>query len=115
MTLTVLLMFRYISYKSFIVYFSLYSTIHSLSCIILCIVTFFCFLFAENGLSIDGKNQGLKKEDNTNTRVTNAKGEREDNRSSDTLRANIPHKAHIENDGQVFRVGEFICNTLETQ
>ena len=44
MTLTLLLMLRYISYKSFIIYFSLYSSVHRISCRILCIVTFFVFL-----------------------------------------------------------------------
>lgn len=45
-------------------------------------------------LNIDGKKQQLKKEENNNTGVTNAKLEREENLSFDTLRANILHKTH---------------------
>ena len=41
--------------------------------------------------------------------------EREENRYSDTFRANISYETHIEIDGQVFRVGEFTCNALATQ
>jgi len=43
MTLTILLMLRYILYKYFIVYFSLYSSVHRISCLIIYIVTFFVF------------------------------------------------------------------------
>ena len=41
--------------------------------------------------------------------------EREENWSSGIRRANILHKIHIKTDDQVFRVGEFTCNTLAKQ
>jgi len=51
-------------------------------------------LFSEKELSIDGKKQELKKEENNNTGMTNAKREREENQSSDILEANISYKTH---------------------
>ena len=50
-------------------------------------------LFSENELCIDGKKHELKKEESNNIGATNAK--REENWTSDTLRAKIPHKTHI--------------------
>ena len=81
MTLT-LLMLRYMLYKSFIVYFSLYSIIHHLH-----VLHFALYLlsFLEE-LIIDGKMQELKKksgkkqelkEENNKTGPTIAKRERE--------------------------------------
>jgi len=51
--------------------------------------------FSEEELNIDGKKQELKKEENNNTKVTNAEREREENQSSDTLKANTLHETHV--------------------
>ena len=91
MTLTILLMLRYISYKYFVVYFSLYSSVILLSCLILYNVSF----FSGKELSVDGKKQELKKDENNSTRVTNAERERDRNWSNYTLKANILREAHI--------------------
>ena len=73
--------------------------------------------FSRKELSIDGKKHELKKEENNNNGATKCKlkREREENWFNGTCRVNISHKTHMEIDGQVFRVGEFTCNALETQ
>ena len=90
-----LLMLRYMLYKYNIVYFSLYSSVHCISCLTLRIVPSFVF---KNWTSYWWKKQEMKKKaQRNNTRATNEKRERErerENRSSDTLRFNIPHKTH---------------------
>ena len=57
--------------------------------------TLYLLSFSEEELNIDGKKQELKKEENNNTKVTNAEREREENQSSDTLKANTLHETHV--------------------
>ena len=59
--ITILMMLRYISYKSFIVYFSLYSNFHRLSCLILCIVTFFVFFLQKMDSVLMLRNKDWRK------------------------------------------------------
>ena len=55
----------------------------------------YILLFSKNEFNIDGKKQELKKEaESNNTGSTNAKRERQESQSSDTLKVDIPHKAH---------------------
>ena len=74
MTLTLLIL-RYMSYKYFIVYVSLYSSIHQLHVLY---STLYLLSFSREELNINGKKQELKKEETNNTRekMTNEREKR---------------------------------------
>ena len=93
MTLT-LLMLRYMLYKYFIVYFSLYSSIHHFSSLTLCTVSSFVLRKGTQNsiLMVRSKNWWKRR---TITLERQMQKEREDNWSSDTLWTNISHKTHI--------------------
>ena len=77
MTLTILLMLRYISYKSFIVYFSLYSNVHYLSCLILCIVYSFFFQKMNSVLIVRSSNWRKRRTMTLEQKNVNEKERRE--------------------------------------